>query len=125
MLKNIIICQCCNVRTLDGVHLDSTLNGMASISVNKRQMIIGMDGLYQVTIVLNWTEYNRGGGSRYFSIYLNNIQQTKQFSGATAGFGTIDRIFNLNKGDNLQFFFDGSDKYVTNRVFNSFTLRKL
>eukprot|EP01084_Bolivina_argentea_P078715 142866_1 len=75
---------------LNGVQLAPTLKDMAILSSDKTEIIIGVPGLYRVAGELEWTAYNTGSASYYFSIHLNNQEKARKWGRGTGGFGIIE-----------------------------------
>ena len=97
---------------------------MATLSDDKKSIIIGIAGLYRVTAVLNWNAHNVGSAGSYFAFKINGNVVTQKWAGRTGGFGTIDRIFNFNQGDKVGFFVNTAMSN-TGMQYSSFTLHKL
>eukprot|EP01084_Bolivina_argentea_P296262 510213_1 len=94
---------------------------MATLSSDKREIIIGVPGLYRVAGELEWTAYSHGSASHYFSIYLNNQEKARKYARGAGGFGIIERIFDLKNGDKIKFYTNAN--YATNYMYSSFTLQ--
>ena len=109
-------------RELNGVHIESTLHGMATLSDDTKSVIIGITGLYRITVVLDWNGCI-GVDNSWFGIKINDTYIFWHYSGQKCGYGTMDRIVQLQKGDKIGFY--SSKTFKTEKRYNSFTLQKL
>eukprot|EP01083_Nonionella_stella_P142845 442722_1 len=107
--------------TLDGVHLEPTLKGMAKLADDKKAIIIGIEGLYRVTAEPNWTSAT--GAGHYFDVKVNDQVIVRKWMSNSGGFGHIERVLHLKKDDKISFFYNHC--YGMNMQCSCFTVQKL
>eukprot|EP01084_Bolivina_argentea_P290711 499433_1 len=107
---------------MDGFHLEPTLKGMATVSDNKQEIIIGMAGLYKVSSQIFFD--NGGHGAAHFTnIQVNGTVFLQNQASTSGGFRYMEIIVNLKKNDKIVF--NTSYLYASNKQHNRFTVHKL
>eukprot|EP01084_Bolivina_argentea_P290714 499444_1 len=107
---------------MDGFHLEPTLKGMATVSDNKQEIIIGMAGLYKVSSQIFFDNGGHGSNGHYLYIRVNGTNILQKETSAN-GFGYMEIIVNLKKNDKITF--NTNHIYASNKHHNRFTVHKL
>eukprot|EP01084_Bolivina_argentea_P290712 499434_1 len=108
---------------MDGFHLEPTLKGMATVSDNKQEIIIGMAGLYKVSTQIFFDSGGNGGNGHYLYIQVNGTNVLQNQASTSGGFRYMEIIVNLKKNDKITF--NTNHIYASNKHHNRFTVHKL
>eukprot|EP01084_Bolivina_argentea_P190233 326969_1 len=107
---------------LEGAYFQPTIKDMANLSNDKKYIVVGNAGLYKVSTHLSWST-NGCDTSRYFEIKVNDNMVARTY-GSKSGYGTLEHVINLKKGDKISFYTDWiSGTFIKGQ--NSFTVQKL
>ncbi len=122
-----ILCHVIQIRkilsALDVEYISPTLEGMVTLSDDKKSVEIGISGLYRVIAELNYTSYSTGCTADRFQIKLNGTVVVDRYAGRTSGFGTMTHTLDAKKGDKIMFYCNCM--HTTSANWNSFTIQKL
>eukprot|EP01084_Bolivina_argentea_P139904 246062_1 len=108
---------------LDIEHVAPTLKGMVKLSDDKKKVIIGIPGVYRISVHLSYSSYSEGCTADRFEIRLNGDIVEQRYAVRKGGFGTTDTVFKLKKNDEIVFYCNCM--HVTSAKWNSFSIQKL
>ena len=101
-----------------------TLEGMVTLSQDKKTVTIGIVGLYKIIATLNWS--SQGCTADDITIYVNgSIIQKRYSASGSYGPGTVETIMDLKKGDTIKFYAGCISTHKTDPQWNSFSIQKL
>eukprot|EP01083_Nonionella_stella_P003490 10028_1 len=109
--------------TMDGYHLEPTLEGMVTLSDNKQEIIIGIPGLYKVSSQIFFNSGGHGSNGHYLYTRVNGTNTQLNQSSQYGGWGYMEMIVNLKKNDKITF--NTNCIYPTSKERNRFTVQKL
>mmetsp|Transcript_22682 Transcript_22682/g.36414 ORF Transcript_22682/g.36414 Transcript_22682/m.36414 type:complete len:286 (+) Transcript_22682:60-917(+) len=104
-----------------GALLEPTLDGMVTLSADKTTIIIGTNGLYRISMEVNFTAAT--GSSHYIHMQVNGSNIGSRMGSANGGFGHISRVVRLNTDDKVTF--NTNHVYQTTKDYNCFTVEKI
>ena len=80
--------------------LAPTLDGMVSTADNDTSIVIGMDGMYKITVRMSWMDSCGSGGNHHMKILKNGNMVAEQYGGQYCA-GPICEVMDLKKNDKI------------------------
>jgi len=106
---------------MTGVHLQPTLEGMLTLSPDKKTITIGMPGIYKLSMEINFTTGT--GAAHYIYLQVNGTTIGQRIGSNYGGFGYMNRVLELKKDDKIVF--TTNHVYQTNQIHSCFTVEKI
>lgn len=107
--------------TLNGVHIEPTMEGMCHLSEDQQRIIIDLPGIYKIEAMVNFN--STSGNSGYLDIEVNGERICQKQGSQCGGFGTVVKYQNLNQNDYVQFY--SNNLYGSSKLHSSFTIIKM
>lgn len=107
--------------TMTGVLIAPTIDGMVALSQNNQEIIVGIPGLYKVSMELNFTSCTGAAHYLYMRVNGNNVAQ--RVGSNYGGYGYIMRVLDLKKDDKITI--NTNYHYGTNQQYSCFVIEKL
>jgi len=106
---------------MDGVHVESTLDGMVALSDDKKTITVGLAGVYRIVAQVNFTSHT--GAGHEMEIKVNDTRVSRKIGSDSGGYGPQMVIVNLETNDTIKF--TTGHLYETNKEHSAFIVEKL